>query len=62
LLERLDRIVLDNGGGLYLAKDSRAPAATFGSGYPMLSSFREIRSWYGLDRRFCSFQSERLGL
>jgi decaprenylphospho-beta-D-ribofuranose 2-oxidase len=62
LLDRLDQIVLDHGGRLYLAKDARASARMFMAGYPDLATFSAIRQKHGLDRRFHSFQSERLGL
>jgi FAD/FMN-containing dehydrogenase len=62
LLHRLDRIVLDAGGRLYLAKDARASAKMMMAGYPSLWKFTDIRQRNGLTRRFRSFQSERLGL
>ena len=61
LLERLDAITRDHGGRIYLAKDSRTEALTT-AGYPNLERFRAIRHQYGLDTRFSSLQSQRLGL
>lgn len=39
LFERLDAIVHEAGGRLYLAKDARMPRALFESGYPRLNEF-----------------------
>lgn len=61
LLKRLDGITGEYGGRLYLAKDSRAEAATFQSGYPRLTEFRDVRRRWSLDK-FSSLQSKRLGL
>lgn len=44
LLTALDRIVLDSGGRLYLAKDSRMSATDFAAMYPRLDDFRAIRA------------------
>ena len=62
LLERLDAIVAAHGGRLYLAKDARMTPATLEAGYPGLAQFRAVRRRYGLETRFRSAQSERLGL
>ena len=62
LLIELDAIVADHGGRLYLAKDARMGAALLRSGYPGLDAFHRLRGSHGLDRRFRSVQSERLGL
>jgi FAD/FMN-containing dehydrogenase len=61
-LEELDRIVLDHGGRLYLAKDVRMSEATFKRGYPRWEAFQGVRRRYGADRIFRSLQSDRLGL
>jgi FAD/FMN-containing dehydrogenase len=61
-LDELDRIVLDYGGRLYLAKDVRMSEATFKRGYPHWEAFQEVRRRYGADRVFHSLQSDRLGL
>ena len=42
LLGRLEHLVLDHGGRVYLAKDSRLSAASFAAMYPRLPEFREI--------------------
>lgn len=62
LLLALDEITLAHGGRLYLAKDARAGAATFASGYPRLGAFREVRRRWALDTKFTSLQSERLNI
>lgn len=62
LLDKLDEIVIRYGGRIYLAKDSRVNKAVFEQGYPLISRFRAIRKQYGLDQKFMSFQSQRVGL
>ena len=42
LLRRLEQLVLDHGGLIYLAKDSRLSAAGFVAMYPRLPEFRRI--------------------
>ena len=61
-LDELDRIVLDHGGRLYLAKDARMSAETFRRSYPRWEDFRQLRLASGADRLFNSLQSQRLGL
>jgi len=60
-LRELDRIVIDHGGRLYLAKDVRMEENVFNKGYPMADEFRKIRKRYGLDDKFTSLQSIRMG-
>lgn len=43
LLDRLDEQVLEAGGRLYLAKDSRMRRSTFEGGYPRLDEWRAVR-------------------
>lgn len=62
LLDQLDKIVLDYGGRLYLAKDVRMTEDTLKQGYPNLDKFLEIREKYALKSTFNSQQSIRLGL
>jgi decaprenylphospho-beta-D-ribofuranose 2-oxidase len=62
LLDRIDAIMLDHGGRLYLAKDARAAPATVAAGYPRLEAFRAVRRRYALDARFSSLLSQRLAL
>ena len=42
LLDRLDRLVVDAGGRIYLAKDSRLDGALVDSMYPDLDDFRSL--------------------
>jgi decaprenylphospho-beta-D-ribofuranose 2-oxidase len=62
LLDRLDRMVLDAGGRVYLAKDSRLPASVAAEMYPELNRFREIRSRADPERRLQSDLNRRLRL
>lgn len=43
LFERLDAIVREAGGRIYLAKDARMPRDLFESGYPRLAEFLQYR-------------------
>jgi decaprenylphospho-beta-D-ribofuranose 2-oxidase len=61
-LAELDRIVLDHGGRLYLAKDSRMSESTFKQSYSRWQQFQQIRQRYGVSDSFASLQSTRLGL
>ncbi|MBV5317437.1 MAG: FAD-binding oxidoreductase [Desulfobulbaceae bacterium] len=62
LLDKLDEIVAYYGGRIYLTKDVRVSKTIFEQGYPLLDKFREVRSRYGLNKRFHSLQSQRLGI
>lgn len=62
MLDALDRIVLEHGGRLYLAKDARMSEATFKAGYPLWEAFEQVRARYHAHGRFASLQSKRLGL
>jgi decaprenylphospho-beta-D-ribofuranose 2-oxidase len=62
LLRRLDDIVVDHGGRLYLAKDSRTTPETAAKMYPDLDDFRRIRAKVDPDRLFRSDLSRRLEL
>ena len=62
LLDRLDRMVLDAGGRVYLAKDSRLPASVAAEMYPELDRFREIRSRADPERCLQSDLNRRLRL
>lgn len=61
-LEELDRVVLDHGGRLYLAKDVRMPGEVFTKSYRDWPRFAAVRRQYGLQEKFNSLQSKRLGL
>lgn len=62
LLETLDSITTDHGGRIYLTKDARMPPQMVTQGYLRLPEFRELRAHYGLNQRFSSLLSQRLGL
>ena len=62
LLERLDAMVLDLGGRVYLTKDVRMSAATFARSYRKIDLFQSVRERYGVNGVFASLQSRRLGL
>jgi len=62
LLDHLDRIVLDHGGRLYLAKDARMSIETFRRGYPRWQEFEQVRARWHAHGHFASTQSRRLGL
>ncbi len=62
LLDELDRIVLDHGGRLYLAKDARMSEETFKASYPNWEEFVAIKKEIDPNNRFASLQSNRLGL
>jgi FAD/FMN-containing dehydrogenase len=62
LLDRLDAIVREHGGRIYLAKDARMKPDMVEAGYPRLPHFREVRRRHGLTERFASAQSRRLEL
>jgi decaprenylphospho-beta-D-ribofuranose 2-oxidase len=62
LLDRLDSIVREHGGRIYLAKDARTRPAMIEAGYPRLGAFRDLRRRFGMIERFASLQSRRLEL
>lgn len=62
LLTALDRLVLEAGGRLYLAKDSRMPRHLMEAGYPRLADFRAIRNAIDPHGRIATDLSRRLDL
>jgi decaprenylphospho-beta-D-ribofuranose 2-oxidase len=61
-LDRLDAIVLQHGGRVYLAKDARLAAATFRSMYPRLTEWLRLKSEVDPENRFDSDLARRLGI
>jgi decaprenylphospho-beta-D-ribofuranose 2-oxidase len=62
LLDELDRMVLDVGGRLYLAKDSRMAPDMFRRSYPRLPEWQAVRDRVDPEGRFQSDLGRRLGL
>lgn len=62
LIRALNRIVIDNGGRVYLAKDAYTNAEELHAMYPKLAQWKEIRRRYDPDGRLRSAMSARLGL
>jgi decaprenylphospho-beta-D-ribofuranose 2-oxidase len=60
LLHRLERIVLDHGGRVYLAKDSALSAEGFAQMYPRLPAFRHMLKEVDPQGRFQSDMARRL--
>ena len=61
-LNALDRIVLHNGGRIYLAKDACLEPEIFEEMYPGLARFREIKHSVDPGGRFSSGLARRLGI
>lgn len=62
LANKLDEIIIDNGGRLYLTKDARMSREIFKKSYPKLEKFIEIKAKYDPNNKFQSLQSKRLGI
>ncbi|MFK7780673.1 MAG: FAD-binding oxidoreductase [Candidatus Gracilibacteria bacterium] len=62
LLDELDKIVLKYKGRIYLTKDVRVSKETFEKGYPLIDKFRRFREANGMDKKFNSLQSKRVGI
>ena len=62
LIERLDAMIVDMGGRVYLTKDALMSEAFFKKTYPKWEKFQEVRAKYGALGKFSSDQSKRLGL
>lgn len=62
LLDKLDQIVMNHKGRIYLSKDVRVSKETFEKGYPNINKFREVRKKYKLNEVLNSLQSQRVGI
>lgn len=60
LMRRLERITLDHGGRIYLAKDSSLSAAGFRRMYPKLDRFADVLERWDPQGRFRSVMARRL--
>lgn len=61
-LDEMDRIVIDHGGRVYLAKDARLSAANFRAMYPRWEEFLAAKSEVDPEGRFTSDLARRLEL
>lgn len=62
LLKRLDAMVIDASGRIYLGKDSYTDAATFRTMYPEVDGWLETKAKYDPNRAFTSNLGRRVGL
>jgi decaprenylphospho-beta-D-ribofuranose 2-oxidase len=62
LLNKLDEIVLQHGGRVYLAKDARLSAESFRAMYPRYTEWLAIKNAVDPQNRFSSSLSRRLGI
>jgi len=62
LFARLDRLVVEAGGRVYLAKDSRVPPDVLAEMYPRLPEFRKLRADLDPAGILASDLARRLGL
>lgn len=62
LLHKLDRMVLDAGGRIYLGKDSYLQSEMFRGMYPRLDEWLALKAKYDPDNRFTSDLGRRVGL
>ena len=58
----MDKIILEMGGRIYLAKDTRMNEEIFKKSYLNWEKFQQIREKYGSLTKFSSRQSKRIGL
>ena len=61
-LDRMDHLIAEYGGRIYLAKDARMSKEMFRKMYPAWEDFQAIREKYHAVGIYESMQSRRLGL
>ena len=61
-VKKLEDMVVEMGGRLYITKDAVMQESTFKATYPNWEKFEEVREQYGAIGKFSSTQSQRLGL
>ena len=61
-VSRLEEMLVDMGGRIYLTKDALMQEKTFKKTYPNWEKFEAVREKYGAIGKFSSSQSKRLGL
>lgn len=61
-IRKLDEIVLETGGRVYLAKDSCLSREAFQQMYPRLPEFERVKRELDPEHRFSSSQARRLGI
>ena len=62
MVKKLEDMVVEMGGRLYLTKDAVMQESTFKATYPNWEKFEVVREQYGAVGKFSSVQSIRLGL
>jgi decaprenylphospho-beta-D-ribofuranose 2-oxidase len=62
LMATLERLALEAGGRIYLAKDALQAPATFRASYPNLPAFEDYLQRWDPQRRFASDLARRLGI
>lgn len=62
VLDQLDKMLAEMDGRSYLAKDARMKAEFFAQGYPKLEQFKLLLKQIDPEGKFCSIQSDRLGI
>lgn len=62
LLRKLDRMILDYGGRIYLGKDSYVEADTFRAMYPAIDEWLAVKAKYDPNNVFTSDLGRRVGL
>lgn len=62
LIKKIESMVCEMGGKIYLTKDALMSEKTFKATYPQWEKFQEVRAQYGAIGKFSSSQSKRLGL